>query len=130
MSRILSILLAGSVVFTSVACQKSKEAPTGNDTVRPLYLGDLDKKLNEIYGKDNEEMMDVCDKQWRPKILEIARVLEEKRQDIEALSQKNNAEKNIVGVDFGSFKFIDDMGKPTGADEWTHIQIRYSKQGV
>lgn len=128
MNKILSILLAGSVVFTLAACQKSNEAPaSNNDTVRPLYLGDLDKKLNEIYGKDNEEMMDVCDKQWRPKILEIARVLEEKRKDIEALAQKNNAEKNIVGVDFGSFKFVDDMGKPPGADEWTSFTSSWSE---
>ncbi|MBS1971121.1 MAG: hypothetical protein JSU04_12480 [Bdellovibrionales bacterium] len=127
MSKALSILLVGSFLFTLAACQKSSDTPANNEAVKPLYLGDLDKKMNEIYAQENEPRMDVCDLQWRPKILEIARVLEEKRKDIEALAKKKNSENNIVGTDFGSFKFIDDMSNPPGKDEWTTFTSSWSE---
>lgn len=126
MHKLLSILLTGSVLFTLAACQKSGDGG-GSDTAKPIFLGNLDQKVNEIYSADNEPRMDLCDTQWRPRILELSRVLEEKRKDIQELAQKRNSENKVVGTDFGSFKFIDDASEPGGKDEWTSFTSSWSE---
>lgn len=120
-AKAVSILSTTALFITMmllVACQRS-EAPQNADPVQPLYLGNLDQKMGEIYNDKNKNFLSVCDYQWRSKILEISRVLEEKREAIEALAQKDVGSEPEKVLDFGSYKFLDDSLKPPGKDEWT-----------
>lgn len=109
-----------------LGCQRSS-APKNHDSERPLYLGNLDQKMNEIYDEQNKDHMNVCDHQWRNKALEISRVLEEKREAIEALSQENTQKDPEEILDMGPFKFIDDSEQVAGKDEWTLKTFSWSR---
>jgi len=110
------------------ACTPSGGGAGGNgDSVRPLYLGDLDKKVNEIYSKENEARMDACDFQWRPKILEISRALEERRDKIAELARKQSASEGVALVNLGDFTFVNDIANPAGKDEWKNLLISWSR---
>jgi hypothetical protein len=114
------------MIALSTACQRS-ESSKNNTPDQPLFLGKLDKKMSEIYGDKNRAFFNVCDYQWRPKILEISRVLEENRAAIEAMAQNSIQEKPDKALAFGSFKFVDNTSTPAGKDEWTKKTFSWSR---
>lgn len=122
----LSIVALLTATMLSVACQRS-EAPQNADPVQPLYVGNLDQKMSEIYDDKNKDYLSVCDYQWRPKILEISRVLEEKRAAIEAMAKEDLGSRPEKVLDFGPYKFPDNFLTPPGKDEWTERTNSWSR---
>jgi hypothetical protein len=111
------------LVITTIACSparnRNKETPKPvTDAPRPLYLGDLDAKMGEIYSNENEVNFDPCDLKNRTRIFEVARVLEEKRLEIENFIMSSPAEPDQQYVDFGKIKFVDDTNAKVGDDKW------------
>ncbi|MBO9668120.1 MAG: hypothetical protein J7501_15065, partial [Bdellovibrio sp.] len=120
---ILSTMMLFLTIASSVACQRSETRQ--NSPTQPIYLGNLDKKMAEIYDDKNKSYQNVCDIQWRPKILEISRVLEKNRAAIEAMAEDQTNAKPQKTLEFGVFKFLDDTSTPVGKDEWSENIISW-----
>ncbi|MGZ6442214.1 MAG: hypothetical protein ACXWRU_19310 [Pseudobdellovibrionaceae bacterium] len=115
--RLFSVLASGLLILTMSACAPSRGG-THSDTDRPLFLGDLDKKINEIYSKENEINFDPCDFKSRDRISEVARTLEQKRGEIENLTKSQPTLPNENTMSFGKFIFINDVDIKPGEDKW------------
>ena len=76
--KFTSILVALIAIQTLIACTPPNSESSSADSPRPMYLGDLDKKISEIYSKENETYFDPCDFINRSRIIELAKVLEQK----------------------------------------------------
>lgn len=122
LTKLLLVISVSLLFLAMTACapshRKDDESPKNPESPRPLYLGDLDKKLGEIYNPENEFNFDPCDLKNREKILELARTLEEKRAEIEQFSKTAPPAPDKTYVELGKFKFIDDSNVPVGEDKW------------
>ncbi len=119
------VLLIFSIL--QISCNKSdnknNDVPLRPNTPRPVYQGELDKKLSEIYSKDNEDYFEKCDFNNRNKIISLARVLEEKRDEIANFVKSNPPAIEYEYLEFGKFKFIDDLKKISNENEWNQDEF-------
>lgn len=118
MQKIVPNILSVLVLLTMLACTSSKGDGQNQDSPRPLFHGDLDKKLVEIYGEDNEINFDDCDFKNRERILEVARTLEQKRSEIETLTKSLTTSDSANYQEFGTFKLRNDLNKNNTDNRW------------
>jgi hypothetical protein len=121
-SSLFSTLTICLLLNATIACNPHSKNETRNeipDSPRPLYLGALDEKLSEIYSKEYESNFDPCDFKNRDRIFEVARALEEKRNEIESFVKSLPTSPNQELKNFGRFKLIDDTNNLAGENKWS-----------
>lgn len=128
-SLLLSIFLTTASVLALSACGggSGKIAdPVEEDYEHGPFLGDLDKKLAEIYGKDREIFFEPCDFQNRRKIFEIGKELEKRRGQLSLFNEgKREAAKDDY-LKFGEFQFA--KSKPKAAeDKWSEWEWSWTE---
>lgn len=112
-----------------VACTPKSDG--GSDTGRPQYLGDLDKKAQEIYSKDNEINFYSCDHEWKDRVLEIARSVEAHRDQITSLINQIPANSSDFKTkDIGGVSFREPTKREAMKDQWMEDRDSWAQAAI
>jgi len=102
---------------------------TSKEPPRPQYVGDLDRKAQEIYSRENERFFYSCDHEQRKQILEVARSLEVNRTKIESMYEKFRSNGNkYKTVLINNIPFLEPVSNTSEADdEWYEVFTSWKK---
>lgn len=118
-----SLLYVISFAFFALslsACTPSGNSG-GNSPGKPKFEGDLNLKVKELYGSENEPYLTACDRQWKSKVVEMANYLESHRAEIETFYKKyieENTNSIYESVQVGRFQFRKQKNEVIGSDVW------------
>lgn len=85
------------------------------------YLGELDKKMSELYRQENEPYLKKCDHDWKERALEISRALESRRGEIETFYKQhleNTSKDKFDYIEMGTYTFLQNKQPVVGEDRW------------
>ncbi|WP_413288612.1 hypothetical protein [Bdellovibrio sp. HCB337] len=111
------------------ACTPSSSGNDGNSPGKKSFQGDLTKKMDEIYGPENEPYFTDCDRQWKDKVKEMGSYLEANKSEIETVYKKyidENPSNDTEMVSMGRFDFRKQKQETVGSDYWEESTYSWS----
>lgn len=106
-----------TLLILSNACTPSSNTPSSNDSIKPIFTGDLEKKALEIYN-DPQGVFYTCDLRLKSTAIEISRILESQRANIQELIVSKINPDVFETVKINEYPFLKAKAESPSENQW------------